>query len=50
MSHRNRLGGVLGLQGRLGDDESHRIADEAHLAFGERGAARLSHRACRRGS
>ena len=40
---RDRLGGVLGLQGRLGDDKRHRIADETHFIAGQSRSRRLSH-------
>ena len=38
------FGGILGLCLRLGDDEGHRVADEAHLVGGQRVARRRLHR------
>ena len=35
----HRLGGVDRLRQRLGDDDRHDVADEAHLALGERGTS-----------
>ena len=40
----DRLGRVLGLRQRLGHDEGHRVAHEAHLVGGQRMARRRLHR------